>query len=223
MGMEARTVAAGVHGTYLVTAPANGASTPVASVPIVVGFHGYGENAARHLAELERIPGAGGWRLCSVQALHPFYTRTNEVVASCRTRHDREHAIADNVGYVTAVLEELARGGALGPLFFAGFSQGVAMAYRAAAGCGRPSAGVLSLGGDVPPDLERADLSSFPPVLVGRGRNDLWYDQAKMDRDLAFLTGRGVAVHPHVFAGGHEWTDDFRRAAAEFIGSRLGR
>src|ERR671914_443656 len=72
--------------------------------------------------------------IVSVQALHRFYTRHNTIVASWMTREDRELAIADNVDYVGRVLDDARRRYAAGgPLVFEGFSQGRAMAYRAAA------------------------------------------------------------------------------------------
>src|SRR6266568_7032936 len=120
---ETHTIAAAVHGRYLVRRAA-------AARGHLIGFHGYAENAERHLAELLRIPGAGDWTVAAVQALHPFYVnRTGEVVAGWMTSQDRELAIADNRAYVRSVIEAL---DPRGPLVLLGFSQGVAMAYRAA-------------------------------------------------------------------------------------------
>ncbi len=186
--------------------------------PLLVGFHGYGENAARHLAELSRIPGSARFVRCAIQALHPFYTRSEEVVAGWMTRFDRERAIADNVAYVAAAVAQL-KAAAPGSerLVYAGFSQGVAMAYRAAALAGHPSRGVIALSGDVPPEITPADLSRLPPVLVGRGRTEQWYGEGKMAADVARLRGVGVDVHPFLYDGGHEWTDAFRAAAGEFL------
>jgi predicted esterase len=70
----------------------------------------------------------------------------------------------------------------------------------------------------VPPDVDPGDL---PPILLGRGRRDEWYDGGKEDDDLARLRQAGVAVETCVFDGGHEWTDDFYRAAEGFLG-RVG-
>src|SRR3954453_16521180 len=108
------------HGRYLVR---RGASQR----KILIGFHGYGESAERHLAELEKLN--VDWTLVAVQALHPFYTKTQEVVASWMTGQDREQAIADNIEYVRRVVDQL---GVYEKLVFLGFSQGAAMAYRAA-------------------------------------------------------------------------------------------
>ena len=96
-------------------------------------------------------------------------------------------------------------------LVFEGFSQGTAMAYRAASDHSR-AAGLIALGGDVPPEV----TSSLPPVLVGRGMRDDWYTQEKFEKDLKFLK-TVTSVSSLVIDGGHEWTDDFRAAAAEFL------
>src|SRR5450631_50972 len=93
-----------VHGRYLVRGTDAGHPAPV-----LVGFHGYAESADAQLDRLRAIPGTERWILVAVQGLHRFYqSRTNEVVASWMTRQDRELAIADNVGYVSAALDAVA-------------------------------------------------------------------------------------------------------------------
>ena len=176
---------------------------------VLIGFHGYAENAQTHIDELLKIRGIDRWTVAAVQALHPFYAgRTEQVVASWMTRLDRELAIADNIAYVRSVVEWLHEPETI---VFLGYSQGAAMAYRAAADFGR-SAGLIVLGGDVPPDV----VDNLPPVLVGRGTRDDWYDDAKLKKDLSFL--RTITrVTTCVYEGGHEWTDEFREAAARFM------
>ena len=84
------------------------------------------------------------------------------------------------------------------------------MAYRAAAD--QRSDAVIVLGGDVPPDV----TAGIPPVLIGRGNRDDWYSQEKFEKDLKFL--RTVTnVTPCLYDGAHEWTDEFRVAAGEFL------
>jgi predicted esterase len=192
----------------------------VPDIPLLVGFHGYGEGADRHLAQLERIPGSDVWLLASVQGLHRFYAgRMEEVVASWMTRQDREQAIADNIAYVDRAVEAIGAEHRFGRLVFAGFSQGVAMAFRAAArGMARPDA-IIALGGDVPPDLRDLRPDRFPPALIGRGTRDTWYTEDKLNADLALLQSKGAQVRAVVFEGGHEWTDEFRAAAGEFLRS----
>ncbi|MEY4635535.1 MAG: hypothetical protein RJA55_1333 [Acidobacteriota bacterium] len=215
-----RTIAVHMHGRYLIH------SAPGA-VATLVGFHGYQENAVIHLDVLRRIaqglpteaPGAkvGAINLISIQALNRFYTRANAVVAGWMTSEDRELAIADNIGYVAAVLADVA--GAAGitrPMIYAGFSQGVAMAYRAAAFVQRPCDGVIALAGDVPPDVAPV-AAGLPPILLGRGRADKWYTEAMAAADLGVLRSAGVVVAEHVFEGGHEWDESFVARAGAFI------
>ncbi len=209
-----RTIAATIHGRYLV-APAG---TP-GPAPLLVGFHGYGENAERHLTELDRIPGSKRWTRVAVQALHRHYSQSRRhVVGSWMTRQDRELAIADNIAYVGNVVDAV-RGeyDTTGTLVYCGFSQGVAMAYRAALRVGQACRGIIALAGDVPPELRSAPDAAWPPVLIGRGRLDEWYTREKMDADLAFLQSAGVPATPRVFDGGHEWTDEFRADAGRFL------
>lgn len=178
----------------------------------VVGFHGYGETAEKHLEELEAIPGGEEWSLVAVQALHPFYTRSGGIVASWMTSLDRELAIADNVSYVEKIVASL---GELDRLVFCGFSQGAAMAYRAAAAHRDRCSGLIILGGDVPPDVE--GVAGLPPILLGRGERDDWFTPEKLKKDLKVLADAGATVDLFEFDGGHEWTDGFRGRAAEFL------
>lgn len=182
---------------------------------MLVGFHGYAEDAGVHLEALQRIPGARDWLIVSVQALHPFYTRQQQVVASWMTRQLREHAIADNVDYVGHVVAAVRRSHiTTRPIVFAGFSQGGAMAYRAAAAF--DCDGILVLAADVPPDVAASE-TPLPPVLIGCGTGDAWYSGEKLERDLATLRGKGVNVDSCVFTGGHEWSDAFAEAAGRWL------
>ena len=89
--------------------------------------------------KLEQVPailremGIDAWLLASVQGLHRFYTsRMDDIGASWMTRQDRELAIADNIAYVDRVVQAIERDYQARDAFFLGFSQGVAMAFRAA-------------------------------------------------------------------------------------------
>jgi predicted esterase len=211
---QVRTLKASTLGRYLVVGPERG--------PLLVGFHGYGENAELHLEQLRRLPGSERFRLAAVQALHRFYNmKTGEVVGSWMTKLDREQAIADNLAYVAAVVSELARERPASRLFYAGFSQGASMAWRAAAFGRAPCHGVLALGGDMPPDVADDPNASFPPALIGRGARDEWYTEAKMTRDLEVLRSRGAPVETVLFDGGHEWGEPFLAAAGRFL-ARVG-
>ena len=88
------------------------------------------------------------------------------------------------------------------------------MAYRAAA-FAAPANGLIALAGDVPPDVVAAEVR-LPPVLVGRGIADDWYSAEQMERDIDHLR-RATDVTVSKFNGGHEWSDEFRSAAGEFL------
>ena len=199
---------------------------------LLVGFHGYAETAEVHLAELERIPGIGEWSVAAVQALHPFYSKGGTVIgASWMTSLDRELAIADNINYVRRVVAAVEdrqsclsgqegkanQAGQAGlpvlhkVLIFLGFSQGVAMAARAAGHI--QASGLIMIGGDLPPDVRGRAL---PPALLVRGKKDEWYSEEKFKEDLKFFEPEKVLVHD----GGHEWNDAVRASAGEFLATR---
>jgi len=200
---DTRSIPATVHGRYLVRQ-----GSPER---LLVGFHGYGETADVHMSELRQIPGIERWTVVAVQALHPFYmNRTGAIVASWMTSLDRELAIEDNRAYVRAIVEQFPPPR---QLVFLGFSQGVAMAYRAAAGS--QATGVIALGGDVPPELFDAPLQ-LPPVLIGRGTREEWYTADKLENDVKRLS-EVTEVSTCIYDGGHEWTGEFREAAGRFL------
>lgn len=207
-----RRAPAEVHGRYLVLVPEK---TPAA---VLIGFHGFAESATRMLEELRRLPGLDEWMLVSIEALHPFYTRSGDVVACWMTRQDRELAIEENVAYVRTVLAELAAEVPAGtPLAMLGFSQGTAMAYRAAARGGVAPVAVVALGGDVPPELAELAELPFRRVLIARGSHEEWYTPDKVGRDVTLLEEHGLTPILLEYEGGHEWTDAFRRQASRFL------
>ena len=203
--MIERALAVETHGRYLLELP-----RAVGSAPMLVGFHGYAESADTQLERLTAIPGSGGWLRVSIQGLHRFYQRrTSDIVASWMTRQDRELAIADNVAYVASVIDAAARETTEPPaIVLAGFSQGVAMAFRAAAASRRPIAGVIAVGGDVPPELDATALAGVKAALVCRGARDLLYAKDTHANDLRRLREAGTQVRPLQFDGGHEWAGE---------------
>jgi predicted esterase len=210
--VDIRLVPTGIHGRILVRE-----ARAAARCGILVGFHGYMESAAIQMERLAAIPGAHAWTLVAVQALNRFYQgRSRNVVAGWMTREDRDAAISDNLNYVDAALDSV-------PLdehtaiVYTGFSQGVAMAYRSALRGRRPAAGIIAIGGDVPPELLADHEAVFPRVLLARGERDHWYTQPRLDADVAALSARGVDVKHLVYAGKHEWNAQVTAAAGEFL------
>jgi predicted esterase len=201
-----RSIAVATHGRYLVIPPE--ISGPA---PILAGFHGYAEDAEMQLARLRGLPGSERCLIVSIQGLHSFYNRrTNEVVASWMTKQNRAEAIADNLAYVKTCLDALAAEWQTAPVaVFAGFSQGVAMAFRAAAHFENRVAGLIAAGGDVPPELTSDALKKIPRVVIGRGSADALYSDEQFVKDELRLRESGVNVHALQFSGGHEWPADF--------------
>lgn len=210
---QLRIVATPVHGRTLLRAPRSAPPNRW-----FVGFHGYAQNAEIMLEMMSNVPGADEWLVVSVQALHPFYNRADEVVANWMTRQDREYAIADNIAYADAVMAELTREfGSPRALVCAGFSQGVAMAYRAATRGRRRADAILAVAGDVPPELFSGETVQWPSVRIVTGSDDDWYTPAVMAKDVSALHAAGATVKASVFEGGHEWTNEVNEAAAALL------
>jgi predicted esterase len=207
------TIAAMTHGRVLVRRPSS--PPPWAAL---IGFHGYSMNAGQMIELLEQIPGAGSWLLVSVQALHRFYSRDQKtVVASWMTSEDRDAAIADNIRYVADVVDAVKHAWPFEQVVYAGFSQGVAMAFRAAVRAGHACEGVLALGGDIPPELVADASIVWPRVVLGRGDDDAQYTAATFLRDASLLEKAGALAARVTFAGGHDWSPAFCEAAGEYL------
>jgi predicted esterase len=197
---------------------------------MLVGFHGYAEDAEAQLERLRAIPESSGWLCVSIQALHRFYQRrTERVVASWMTRQDRELAIADNTAYVAACIDAVAAEwptiatattATIPKVVFAGFSQGAAMAFRAGVNASREVAGVIAAGGEIPPEITGVALKRLPAALIARGTADEWYTKEKFAADERRLRECSVSVHAVEFDGGHEWSNEVVAAASRFLRER---
>lgn len=209
-----RTIEATTHGRYLV-ACAEGASPGLA----IVGFHGYGENAEMQMARLQTIAGCARYLLISIQGLHRFYRGSgNEVVASWMTRQDRDFAITDNLSYTGRVIESvLAEYRAKPKLVFAGFSQGVSMAFRAAVNSIVMPVAVVAVGGDVPPEIQPGMLKRLSGVILCRGVSDSYYSNEKLRDDEARSIGAGASTRVLEFEGGHVWPRELDEILPGFI------
>lgn len=204
-----------ISGRYLVEVPSGSGS-----FPLLVGFHGYGQMADEHLPILQRIPGADNWICCAIQALHPFYPRPNVVGACWMTSQDRELRIEENIRYVDQVVTRIRSQNPVSQiLVYLGFSQGTAMACRAAIGGEHLPSGVMLLGGDIPPELD--DLDRMGRVLIARGRRDPIYRRDRWDSDLSRLENSSLTTTRCEFDGGHEVSEAWFQAAGAFLAETL--
>ena len=208
-------IAVATHGRVLIDD-----ADPAAPLRLLVGCHGYGQSADEFMELLRGVPVDASWTRVAIQGLHRFYRgRSRTTVASWMTRQDRELLIADNVAYVDAAIAHVSGTRTLARLAVCGFSQGVAMAFRAGLLGARKADAVLALGGDVPPELLADEGVRFPRVLLARGAGDEWYAPDKLLADEAALQRRGARVETLTFDGAHEWTRDFASRVADILAS----
>lgn len=204
-----------VHGRYLVRPPRSAGAGLW-----LVGFHGQAQTAGAFLEPLARVPRGERWLVASVQGLNRWYTgRTQQVVAGWMTREDRELAIADNVAWVDTVCGRLAAEfGEPRAIVFAGFSQGVAMAYRAGLLGRRECAGIIAGCADVPPELKSgAPKRPWPRVLAATGAADEWFTPSRLEQDATFLRTVRPDARTLVFEGGHEWAEGLISGAGDLL------
>ncbi|PID57356.1 phospholipase [candidate division KSB3 bacterium] len=200
-----------ISGRYLVQAPPG-----KGPFPLIVGFHGYGEDAETQLSMLKNISATTGWVYCAIQALHPFYLRSKTLGACWMTSQDQELRIQENIDYVDAVLARLTQDFPLSAtLVFHGFSQGTAMACRAAVlGHYQPSS-VLLLGSGIPSELH--ELTRMTRILLARGTQDRLYPFEQWTDDRARLEQSNIEFRLCVFDGGHSGTPEYYEAASTFL------
>jgi predicted esterase len=216
--MKIFNVPARTHGRVVVReAPFDGRRSRV-----VLAFHGYRQRAETMIEMLQGVPDIDRWTIASVQALHPFYDRGGEVVASWMTKEDRELAIAENVEYVDEATVALQRERRADVVVCIGFSQGAAMAWRAGVLGRRRADGIVSIGADIPPELRDAPAGNFPIALVAAGTRDEFYNEARLAADLAMLESKGAPHGVLRYDGGHEWTDEVARATGKFLSALAG-
>jgi predicted esterase len=211
--MQEKHIETTISGRYLVKAPAGDGP-----FPIIAGFHGFGQTAEDQMELMRQIPGSEHWLCCSVEALHPFINVKGDPGSCWMTRRDRDLRISENVSYVDAVLDDVKQYYAVSDtIVLHGFSQGAGMACRVAM-LGKCSvAGVMLLGGDIPPELDV--LGRMVKVHLGRGDSDRFYPQTQFEADTARLQDAGVPVEVTLYHGGHSPNDKYFSFAGRFLQS----
>ncbi len=132
------------------------------------------------------------------------------------TSQERTLRIQENVNYVNAVISQIKQTFPVNDiLVFHGFSQGTAMACRAALLGKYQAHGVMLLGGDIPPEFDV--LNPMNRVLIGRGERDRFYTLDKLNQDISRLELSSVIASFCTFDGGHEGHDTYFQAAGKFL------
>ena len=125
------------------------------------------------MERLRRLPGARPpARSSRCSRCTSSTPRADEVVGSWMTQLGREHAIADNVALRRPPWSRTCRRAparAAAAPSTSGFSQGARWPTARPRTPGHPGAGVLVLGGDMPPDVADDPTAALPPVLAARG------------------------------------------------------
>lgn len=182
--------------------------------------HGYGQLAGA-FAESFRVIAAPSRLIVAPEALSRFYLdRTPpppggappRVGASWMTREDRDHEIADQLGYLDALYDRLrpALPEAGVRLHVLGFSQGVATVGRWLAR-GHVCADRLILwAGSYPPEVDLAGLAprlARTDVVLVAGDRDALTPPAGASAQLERFRTAGIAARLIAFDGGHRLDD----------------
>jgi phospholipase/carboxylesterase len=178
-----------------------------AKPPILVVLHGYGQRASKFIEQFAPLRDAGVL-VVAPQGPNAFYWQQNGGVGfAWLTRYEKQQALADLLGYMRLLFNDLGRVHAYdeGRVFLLGFSQGTALAYRTAAAGVAKLRGLVTCGADLPPDVaERLGDMERLPVLVVHGKNDDLIPIAKAEEAAATLDINGFHVTRHFFDGGHD-------------------
>ncbi len=200
-----------IHGFYIIKEPVNKIPSP-----LLVGFHGYGEKSEAQMKMLQQIPGAQSWFCCSIQALHSFYNSKGKIGYCWMTSEDRELRIQENIDYVNSVISELKENYSINnTLVFHGFSQGTGIACRAAVLGDHQPAGVVLMGGDIPPELE--SLDRMQRILLPRGNKDRIYLKGKWLQDVSRIEQSNLDASFCNFDGGHAGNEKYYKAVGKFL------
>ena len=194
--------------------------------------HGHGQLAARFLSRF--IPIERSDRMfVAPEALSRYYLQPprggphapdSPIGATWMTSEDRDFEIADYVGYLDLVYDEVfsrIRRESV-RLWVLGFSQGCATVARwVVRGKVDPDRVVL-WAGVLPPEMTREEatlLSRHAPVTIVLGRQDEFANSELVMAQEARLKELGVAHHTIRFDGGHEIVADVLRRLADSTGS----
>jgi dienelactone hydrolase len=188
-------------------------------------LHGYGMRAVPFLEHCRALDD-GSRLVVAPEALSRFYEgnlpshRTAVVGASWMTRDDRDHEIADYLGYLddlhTMILARI--GGAGPPITVLGFSQGGATAARWVASGRVAAERLVAWGSALPPELDIASAGSplrRAETVFVVGAKDIFITPKIIDRELNRMRAANFPFRYVSFEGGHRMDDTTLREIAD--------
>ncbi|TXI81218.1 MAG: phospholipase [Flavobacteriales bacterium] len=179
---------------------------PRTAQAIWIVLHGYGQLARYFLNKFDGL--AADIAFVAPEGLSRFYLDEGHqrVGATWMTREDREHEIADQCSYLSALTLAL-RGPRTGtPVNILGFSQGVATACRWSLQCSTPPPKLVLWAGSLPPEPSPDDLRlgwANTTVDLVLGNADPYADGSELRSQAERLSAAGVKHRIHRFSGGH--------------------
>lgn len=169
-------------------------------------LHGWGQNSRSFLRRFTPLK-AHNVLVVAPQGPHQMYLdmETRKVGFSWLTTYDRNRAVADLFELMDSVLAKVrVDGGITAAPYLLGFSQGVSIAYRYHLLGGRPAAGIIACGGDLPSDVRTAvgEAPSLPTLLI-HGKRDGIVPLAKGEEAASILRDAGHQPECYYFDGEH--------------------
>lgn len=175
--------------------------------------HGFGQLAREFLAAFTPIVSPRRV-VAAPEALSRFYksqgtvhTPDTPVGATWMTSEDREHEMADYVGYLDVLLADLRRRASANVTVTAlGFSQGAATVSRWVARSQPVVDRVILWGGFLPPELRKPETIgglARQPLDIVVGRSDRYFSSDFVDAEYRVMQALGVPVSLIQFDGGH--------------------
>lgn len=196
-------------------------SGPSSPRSVLIAYHGYAESPLTMIEAFERSGICDRHLVVAPWAPHQFYNRSDEVVGSWMTRHQRDRQSAWLCQHARRLWEEIERRVGTLPLNLFGFSQGGANAYRVGMLAGLPSGRVFVLAGDLPPECRAGLLdgaaSAGPPVVQLWGLQDRRVPLEVQRRDSDLMAASGYPHISRTAPGGHEMLPELLACIGEMV------
>ncbi len=208
-----------VQGTayYAIQEPTGGINS---DTRLLCVLHGWGQNCRSFLRRFSALK-EENILVVAPQGPHQMYLdmTTRKVGFSWLTTYDRNRAMVNLIALIDKVLKEVkANTGLTIAPYILGFSQGVSIAYRYHLLGGRPVAGIIACGGDLPADVHGAiSAAEQLPVLLVHGKSDGIVPFSKAEEAEQVLRNVGHPPTCYYFDGEHVIPAEAVQVIAEWL------